>query len=72
MSLSEICFLQIKDDFWLAQYDCYIVTMMKSCGWINATKLCSDEGKQFEDWKSRNVELLEALAARWHAMDEDC
>jgi hypothetical protein len=49
-NLSEICYQQIKDDYW---YGCYLgmrVVMQKSTGFINASKLCIDGGKRFKNW----------------------
>jgi hypothetical protein len=49
--LSTICYQQIKDNFWYAQYGEFTVVMMKDRGYINATKLCKDGGKDFRHWK---------------------
>ena len=61
--LSDICFKQIKDDYWLGQYGDFQVIMMKSCGWINVSKLCKDGGKQLSDWTrlEHTKRLIEAL-----------
>jgi hypothetical protein len=48
--ISDICYEQIKGDFWFASYLGLKVVMMKSNGYINATKLCSDGGKSFFHW----------------------
>ena len=63
MSLSELCFDQIKNDYWFAQYGCSVVIMNKSNSWINVSKLCSNAGKKFEDWKCDNNELILAVEA---------
>src|SRR6266853_5412893 len=61
--LSDICFEQIYDDFYLAQLDNFHVVMMKSCGWINATKFCKDSGLKFGDWSGmeQSKRLIKAL-----------
>src|SRR5277367_6720809 len=48
--LSAICFEHIKDDYWYGAYGEFRVVMMKTNGWVNATKMCKDGGKQFRDW----------------------
>jgi hypothetical protein len=59
MSLSEICYEQIMDDYWYAEYLGLKVMMMRSNGFINATKLCADGSKQFYHWmgnkRSKNL-----------------
>jgi CRISPR/Cas system CMR-associated protein Cmr1 (group 7 of RAMP superfamily) len=49
--ISDICFQQIQDNFWYGQYGEFKVVMMKDNGWVNATKLCSDGGREFKHWK---------------------
>ena len=49
-NISEICYEQIKDDYWYADYLGFKVVMMKSNCYINATKLCNDGAKRFEHW----------------------
>jgi len=48
--VSDIAYSQIRDDFWNANYLGLQVIMMKSNGYINATKLCVDGGKRFDHW----------------------
>ena len=50
-SLSEICFEQIKGNYWYGAYGEFKVIMMKDCGWVNATKLCNQGGKLLKNWK---------------------
>ena len=61
--ISDICYEQIKDNFWLGQYGDFKVVMMKDCGWVNATKLCKDGGKEFKQWKrlEQSKRLIHAL-----------
>ena len=47
--LSEICYQQIKGNYWYGAYGDFKVVMMKDCGWVNATKLCKDGGKKLCD-----------------------
>src|SRR5277367_244058 len=60
--LSAICFEHIKDDYWYGAYGEFRVVMMKTNGWINASKMCKDGGKQFSDWTrlQSTKQLLEA------------
>ena len=62
-SLSDIAFLQIRDNFYLGIYDVFTVVMMKDCGFVNASKLCRDGGKEFFDWKRNksSQELIDTL-----------
>ena len=48
--LSDICYEQIKDNFWFGSYGEFKVVMMKDCGWVNATKLCYDNGERLHKW----------------------
>ena len=48
--LEQIAFEQIKEDYWYGWYGQFNVVMMKSCGWVNGTKLCKDGGKQLKHW----------------------
>src|SRR5438477_8820944 len=59
--ISDICYEQIKDDFWYASYLGLKVVMMKSNGYINANKLCSDGGKALKHWldNKHSKEMLE-------------
>src|SRR5277367_586453 len=61
--LSGICFKQIKDNFWLGQYGDFQVIMMEDCSYVNATKLCTDGGKRFDNWirNDASQRLIKAL-----------
>jgi KilA-N domain/Protein of unknown function (DUF3627) len=61
--LSEICFQQIKDNYWYAAYGEFRVIMDKSNGYINATKMCKDGGKDYKNWSRLNGsrELINAV-----------
>src|SRR5436190_12170582 len=48
--ISDICYEQIDEDYWYASYLGVKVIMMKSNGYVNETKLCTDGGKQFKHW----------------------
>ena len=58
------CYSQIDGDFWFAEYFEFDVVMMRSTGHINATKLCSDNGKRFAAWLAdeQNKDTLEFYA----------
>jgi len=47
---SSIAYEQIHDDYWFADYLGFKVVMMKTSGYINATKLCLCDGKRFDNW----------------------
>ena len=49
--LSDIAYEQIKDNYWFGIYGEFRVVMMKDSGFINATKMCRDGGKDFFMWK---------------------
>jgi KilA-N domain/Protein of unknown function (DUF3627) len=61
--LSEIGFTQIRDSFYYGYYGQFRVVVDKQDGYVNATKLCSDGGKNFFHWKETKVskELLSTL-----------
>ena len=48
--LGEVAFEQIQDNYWYGAYGEFRVVMMKSNGYINATKMCNDGGKRFFNW----------------------
>src|SRR3977135_1445646 len=48
--IGDICYEQIKSNYWYANYHGFKVVMDKSNGYINATKLCADGGKSFYNW----------------------
>src|SRR3977135_1273144 len=48
--IGDICYEQIKGDYWYASYLGVKVVMNKSNGYINATKLCADGGKHLFNW----------------------
>ena len=53
--LSEIGFTQIRDNYYYGYYGQFRVVVDKSDGFINATKLCSDGGKQFYHWNESKM-----------------
>src|SRR5277367_4600017 len=54
---------QIKDKFWLGQYGGFEVMIMENTCYVNATKLCSDDGKMFKNWlaNDRSKRLINVL-----------
>ena len=48
--LGEVAFEQIQGNYWYGAYGEFRVVMMKSNGYINATKMCNDGGKRFFNW----------------------
>src|SRR3981189_1637751 len=66
LKLADIAYEQIVGKFWHGRYGQFRVVMMKDCGFINATKLCSDGGKDLKHWfeNQRNKDLLQCLATK--------
>src|SRR6266853_1048291 len=62
LNMLDICFQQIKGDYWLGQYGDFKVVMRKTDGFINTTRLCKDSGKEFCKW-SRLEGSKELIAA---------
>ena len=58
--LSEICFQRIRGNFWYGSYGEFQVVINRESGYINASKLCKDGGKNFKNWKqnSQSQELI--------------
>lgn len=50
MSLLDVCYEQIKDNFCYGLFGDFKLIIDKSTGYFNATKLCKDGGKQFKHW----------------------
>ena len=48
--MEDICYGKIKGNYYYGLYGDLKVIIMKSNGYINATKLCKDGGKRFENW----------------------
>lgn len=61
--LSDICYQQIRDEFWYGSYAGVVVVMDKEKGWVNAGKMCADHGKDLFEWKraQHTQELFKAL-----------
>ena len=61
--LADIAFEQISGNYWHAAYGPFRVIMMKDSGYINATKLCSSGGKEYNKWArlESSRQLIEAL-----------
>ena len=53
--ISEIAFEQIQGNFWYGAYGEFRVIMMKDSGYINATKMCSSGGKDYNLWARNNA-----------------
>src|SRR3981189_3507622 len=64
-TISNVCFEQIRDNYWYGAYGEFRVVMMKDCGYINATKMCADGGKEFYNWSrlKSSAELARTLQA---------
>jgi KilA-N domain len=49
-SLNDICYEQIKDNFYYGIFGDFKLVVDKETGCFNATKLCSSGGKKFGNW----------------------
>ena len=52
--IKEIIFEDINDDYGYGKYGGFEVILNKKTGYINATKLCKDGGKELSEWKRFN------------------
>jgi hypothetical protein len=61
--LSEVAFEQIKDNYYYGAYGEFRVIMDKSNGYVNATKMCSSGGKDYDKWSrlKSSHELIQTL-----------
>jgi FtsZ-binding cell division protein ZapB len=60
-SLNDICYEQIKDNFYYGLFGDFKLVVDKNTGCFNATKLCNDGGKKFTNWSrlEKSKRLLE-------------
>src|SRR3977135_5461 len=66
INLSDIAYEQIEGNFWHGCYGVFRVVMMINCGFINASKLCVDGGKDLCNWcvNQSSKELMRCLAMK--------
>ena len=50
MNLINVCYKQIKDNFWYGIFGDFKLVIDKNTGYFNATKLCKSGGKMFYHW----------------------
>ena len=50
MSLNDICYEYIKDNFYYSKFGDFTLVVDKNTGCFNATKLCKQGNKDFSDW----------------------
>ena len=60
--ISDICFKQIRNEFWLASYGDFEVVINKSNNYINVSHMCVKAKKGFYGW-SRNKQSQELVQA---------
>ncbi|CCU55690.1 N1R/p28-like protein [Choristoneura biennis entomopoxvirus] len=60
MSLIDVCYEQIKDQYYYGLFGDFKLVIDKNTGCFNATKLCNLGSKQFKQWKrlERSRELI--------------
>ncbi|CCU55683.1 N1R/p28-like protein [Choristoneura biennis entomopoxvirus] len=63
MSLIDVCYEQIKDQYYYGLFGDFKLVIDKNTGCFNATKLCNLGGKQFKHWKSleKSKELIKCI-----------
>jgi KilA-N domain len=68
----DICYRQIKDKYWYADYFGLQVVMDKSTEYINVNKLSIDGGKRFENWlaNKHSKELVEFYESKLFPIDQ--
>jgi hypothetical protein len=64
--MPAITFESIDNQYEWGTYFDFKVLIMSRNGYINATKMCQDEGKRFKDWlkNKSSIELINKLASR--------
>jgi hypothetical protein len=65
-SLNDVCFERIRDTFYYGMFGEFKLVVDKSTGCFNATKLCTDGGKQFKNWSrlEKSKRLIEYYVSR--------
>src|SRR3978361_1192711 len=65
MSLSEVCYAQIHDNFWYGQFGDFNLIIDRATSYFNATKLCDAGGKRFKNWfqNKQSKELFEYISS---------
>ena len=63
VSLSELVFEDVNDNYGWGKYGDFRVLIRKKDGYINVTKLCQDGGKEFKSWNRNQYssELIEEV-----------
>jgi len=69
--INDVIYEVINGDFWWGQYDDFKVIIMKSKGFINATKLCSDNNKELKNW-DRNAATKTLIETFKNGKDDSC
>jgi hypothetical protein len=64
--MPAITFQSVDNEYEWGTYFDFRVLIMTQNGYINATKMCQDEGKRFKDWlkNKSSIELINKLAFR--------
>ncbi|CCU55682.1 N1R/p28-like protein [Choristoneura biennis entomopoxvirus] len=60
MSLIDVCYEQIKDQYYYGLFGDFKLVIDKNTGCFNATKLCNLGGKRFSNW-SQNIKSIELI-----------
>src|SRR3981189_744886 len=74
IKLADIAYEQIDGNFWYGSYGVFRVVIMKDCGFINASRLCDNGGKELKYWYANqgSKDLLQCLAAKLGESSIDC
>ena len=62
-SLKDVCYEQIKDNYWYGLFGDFKIIIDKDTGYFNATKLCKDGGRRFKKWleNKQSQELIKFI-----------
>jgi hypothetical protein len=60
VSLNDVCYEQIKDNFYYGLFGDFKLVIDKTTGCFNATKLCNDANKRYRNWArtERSIKLI--------------
>lgn len=66
VSLNDVCYKQIKNNFYYGLFGDFRLVIDKTTGYFNATKMCNDASKRFRDWTrlEKSKKLLSYYSCR--------
>ena len=62
--IRQLCIVKINNDYSYGKYGEFCVIIKNSNGYMNATKLCNEAGKNFKHWKTNitSKELIDEVS----------